>query len=297
MKYFLSIIKNISKHPLTQKRKLKTFSDFLFWEFFSRYSGYTIAYPFINNSRLLIKNGMDGATGNIIFGLMEYNDMSFLLHFIRSTDLFVDIGANVGVYSVLASAVKKSRSISFEPVPDTFKHFEDNIKINDLSELVESHKLGLSDEEGVLHFTNSLDCVNHVVTNEDSQLETTEVQVRKLDDILNGRSPILMKIDVEGYETKVLAGAIKILADQYLKGIIIELNSSGDRYGFDEAKIHENLLSEGFRSYNYDPKNRELTEREGFGEYNTIYLRDIEFVRQRVESSEAFFINKYSERI
>ena len=240
---------------------------------------------------------MDGATGNIIFGLMEYNDMSFLLHFIRSTDLFVDIGANVGVYSVLASAVKKSRSISFEPVPDAFKHLEDNIKINDLSELVESHKLGLSDEEGVLHFTNSLDCVNHVVTNEDNQLETTEVQVRKLDDMLNGRSPILMKIDVEGYETKVLAGAMKILADQYLKGIIIELNSSGDRYGFDETKIHENLLSEGFRSYNYDPKNRELTEREGFGEYNTIYLRDIEFVRQRVESSEAFFINKYSERI
>ena len=102
---------------------------------------------------------------------------------------------------------------------------------------MESHKLGLSDEEGVLHFTNSLDCVNHVVTNEDNQLETTEVQVRKLDDILNGRSPILMKIDVEGYETKVLAGAMKILADQYLKGIIIELNSSGDRYGFDETKF------------------------------------------------------------
>ena len=87
-----------------------------------------------------------------------------------------------------------------------------------------------------------------------------------------------MKIDVEGYETKVLAGAMKILADQYLKGIIIELNCS-DRYGFDETKIHENLLSEGFRSYNYDPKNRELTEMEGFGEYN-ISIFAILVVRQ-----------------
>ena len=71
--------------------------------------------------------------------------------------------------------LQKIRSISFEPVPDTFKQFEDNIKINDLSELVESHKLGLSDEEGIA-FGKLSDCVNHVVTNEDKKLETTEVQ-------------------------------------------------------------------------------------------------------------------------
>lgn len=45
---------------------------------------------------------MTGATGNIYVGLHEFEDMAFLLHVLRRTDLFVDVGANIGSYTILA---------------------------------------------------------------------------------------------------------------------------------------------------------------------------------------------------
>lgn len=46
---------------------------------------------------------MTGATGNWYCGLQEYEDMSFVLHALRPGDLFVDVGANIGSYSILAA--------------------------------------------------------------------------------------------------------------------------------------------------------------------------------------------------
>jgi len=47
---------------------------------------------------------------------MNVNDMGFLLHFLRKDDLFLDVGANIGSYTVLAGGAVGAKSISFEPV-------------------------------------------------------------------------------------------------------------------------------------------------------------------------------------
>ena len=52
----------------------------------------------------------------------------------------------------------------------------------------------------------------------------------------------MLKIDVEGYEHEVIAGAAKTLADERLFAILIELRGHGARYGFDEDAIHQRLL-------------------------------------------------------
>ena len=71
---------------------------------------------------------------------------------------------------------------------------------------------------GKLHFTKSLDTVNHVVTENDSDSDTIEVNVSTLDSILLTEiTPILLKIDVEGFETEVLNGAESTLANNDLK--------------------------------------------------------------------------------
>jgi hypothetical protein len=48
-------------------------------------------------------SGMTGATGNLYVGLHEFEEMAFLLHFLRPGDLFADVGANVGSYTILAA--------------------------------------------------------------------------------------------------------------------------------------------------------------------------------------------------
>jgi predicted RNA methylase len=79
---------------------------------------------------------MTGATGNIYVGLMEYEDMSFLLHYLQKDDLFYDIGANVGVYTVLTSQVKEVKTVSIEPLPLTYEKLLDNININRLTNVI-----------------------------------------------------------------------------------------------------------------------------------------------------------------
>ena len=122
-----------------------------------------VAVSFVNDTRLLVSSGMTGATGNIYCGLHEFVDMGFLLHLLRPGDMFYDIGANVGSYTILASAAIGAQSVSLEPVPQTFHFLQDNIRLNGVSERVTALNAGVGHVNGVLRFTSDLDTVNHVL--------------------------------------------------------------------------------------------------------------------------------------
>jgi FkbM family methyltransferase len=239
--------------------------------------------------------GLTGATGNLYCGLMEYHDMGFLLHFLREEDLFVDIGANVGAYTVLASGEIKSRTIAVEPVPDTYNNLVENVSVNQMSDRVETLNIGLGSSKSTLKFTRSLDTVNHVAVEGDK--DVIEVNVDTLDNVLASKpGPALIKIDVEGFETEVLNGAPNTLKNTDLKAIIIELNGSGDRYGYDESAIHQLLVDHGFSPFHYEPSTRVLTELSMFGDNNTIYIRDLAYVSDRIQNARKIKIgsvNRY----
>lgn len=287
----ISNIKFILGHPLNKDHKLKAFLRFINWQIRSRLNPKQVVHTFTEKSKLFIERGMTGATGNLYCGLHEFNDMGFLLHFLRTDDLFVDVGANVGSYTILASAHSGANSISFEPLPATFQKLKNNIQLNQLSGKVKAHNMALGSQAGELLFTNSLDTMNHVV--KDAQEGVISVQVNTLDDILNnGPVPLLIKIDVEGFETEVIKGATKTLHEPGLKAIIIELNGSGARYDYDEQEIHQSLLNVGFSPYTYDPFSRKLTSVDLFGSLNTIYIRDFDFVQDRLKNAEKVKILK-----
>ncbi|TAF74508.1 MAG: hypothetical protein EAZ53_08995 [Bacteroidetes bacterium] len=108
-------LKLFAKHPLTKSNPVKHFLKFVLWQLFCKVFDATIIYKFTDRAELLVKKGMTGATGNLYFGLHEFEDMAFLLHFLRSEDVFFDIGANVGSYTVLASAQIGAYTFCFEP--------------------------------------------------------------------------------------------------------------------------------------------------------------------------------------
>src|SRR5436305_696190 len=96
-----AILKFITNHPLNRNHKFRAIMRFIKWQLNTRLNPYPIIYTFTAKSLLIVKKGMSGATGNLYCGLHEFNDMGFLLHFLRREDLFVDIGANIGSYTVL----------------------------------------------------------------------------------------------------------------------------------------------------------------------------------------------------
>ena len=70
----------------------------------------------------------------------------------------------------------------------------------------------LSDSQGKLKFTEGLDTVNHVLA-EGEQVRAIEVPVQTVDNLVGSYVPVLIKIDVEGYERSVVLGAGGTLAD------------------------------------------------------------------------------------
>jgi hypothetical protein len=133
----VSTARFIIDHPLSQGRKLANLSRFARWQIAARLARGPVAVQFVNSAQLFATPGMAGATGNVYVGLHEFVDMSFVLHFLRPNDLFVDVGANIGSYTVLASAAVGANCISFEPNPEAWEWLCKNINLNNATSLVE----------------------------------------------------------------------------------------------------------------------------------------------------------------
>jgi FkbM family methyltransferase len=282
----------IFTHPISKRHPVKSFFRFLLWQIQSSFSPSKFYVKnFLKPVKFYARKGLTGITGNIYAGLHEFNDMAFLLHFLRPDDVFLDVGANVGSFTLLASGVCKSKSIAIEPVTSTFDILNKNIDLNKLHSKVTTINSAAGAAKGTVTFTSNEDTTNHVTTeNESNSAHTITVQVITVDSLAIDHSPTLIKIDVEGYETDVLKGMANTLDLPTLKAIIIELNGSGERYGYDEEKIHQALLAKKFKPYTYDPFTRQITEAESFGKYNTIYCRDMDFITRRLTDGAGIHI-------
>ena len=215
---------------------------------------------------------MTGATGNIYCGLHEFADMAFALHLLRPDDLFLDIGANVGSYSVLASGVCGARSIAFEPDPHAADALQRNITINGLDALVTIHRKAVG-INGEVRFTIGLDTVNHVAATDESN---TRVVPSVSLDSLDCR-PTLIKLDVEGGEDNVVSNGRGTLGKT--QAIIIETVSDATHAALSEA---------GFKRAFYSPFKRLLSTAPPVPTVpvgNSLYVKNFDFVIRRIESA------------
>lgn len=287
----LRVLARFLRHPLGRRDPLGTIRRMLCWQVGSRLLKADVAMPFVNGARLLMRTGMHGATGNVYVGLVEFNDMAFVLHFLREGDYFVDVGANVGVYSILAGSTG-ARVLAVEPVPDTYQVLLDNIYLNRLQENVTAKNVGAGSTRTQLTFSTNKGATNHVLPAQAADQEGLVVEVEPLDALAEHAT--LLKIDVEGYETEVLNGADRHLLSPKLQAIIVELNGLSKRYGFSDEAVHARLSDVGFRPVMYEPFARELRllsepNRKG----NTLYIRDMEVCERRLRSAEPIALGRF----
>lgn len=254
----------LTLHPLNRENKLHAVSRFMRWQIAARLLPEAIfGLPFVNGSVLLVQKGMAGATGNWYSGLDEVHEMGFIAHVLSDGDLFIDVGANIGSYSILAAAGCSCKVISIEPSKGTFSVLQRNIKVNNLEHLVETRCLALSNTSGSIRFTTNCDTTNHVVA--EGEIDAAgvyeTVTVTTLDDLLGERyssSCKVIKLDVEGYELNVLKGATRTLASEDLLAIIVEINGSSSRYSGTDDEIVNFLQGMGFSSFKYDAIGRKV---------------------------------------
>lgn len=236
----------IARHPLSSQRPLAAFWRYARWQIESRLRN-EVEFDWVNGAKLVVRRGMTGATGNIYCGLHEFEDMGFLLHLLRPGGLFVDVGANIGSYTILASAVCGADVIAFEPDPDAAGTLRRNVDVNNITDRVKIYEAGVGAHAGVARLTVGNDTTNRIV--HDGSAATREVAIQSLDDVLADKNPTLIKIDVEGHEPEVIKGAEQTLKKTSLKAIIIETVTD---------EIEEAIVGSGLSRAYYDPNSRIL---------------------------------------
>jgi FkbM family methyltransferase len=141
--------------------------------------------------------------------------MSCFLAALRALDCRVafDIGANIGVYALLATSLTPSRVVAFEPEPGVAAALAWTVRLNGLAVRVEAKAVGERDGEATLYVSDTTDASNSLSASFRRAQGTIQVPVVTLDRYCqtSGRWPELLKIDTETTEPAVLRGARKVL--------------------------------------------------------------------------------------
>jgi len=278
-----STIKHICLHPLAKNKKLATINKYLYWQLSNIFNKHKRIFNWVNNSKLYISKGEYGVTGNYYNGLMEFDSMLFLLHYLKKDQIFVDIGSNSGVYSILSSKCIGCKTIAFEPIDKAFERLLNNVNLNRTSSKVNAIKKGVGSEIGELYFINNQDAMNKVSSSDGDN--TSLVQMTTIDNEIDAdEGSYMLKIDVEGFEMEVLKGAKKLLNSGRVTAIIIEQDN---RY----KDIDTLICSFGFSRIEYDPFNREVKQIKELKGGNTIYVSNVKKTKNICLSSEKVVIH------
>lgn len=280
-KSFFRTWRFINSHPLASRNRAAAVHRWIRWQVGSRILKNPVVMPFVGEAVLIVEPGMAGATGNVYCGLHEFADMAFVLHVLRPEDTFVDVGANIGSYTVLAAKVAGANCLALEPIPETFAKLQRNLRVNDLGAKVQAVQCAAGSSSDSLRFSADQDTTNRVV-DEQYPGKIIQVPVRKLDDLLTQRPALVWKVDVEGFEQEVLSGGQQVLRQTALKAVLLE---------GDDPQISVTMLEAGFMRASYNVFKRELL----FGnsvesKNNHLWVRDSEAVAQRCREARKMIV-------
>ena len=184
----------------------------------------------------------------------------------------------------LTSSICGARTWAFERDPTTINNLSANIDANGIGSLARVIPTALGAENGEIGFTIGLDAANHVA--ESADVPQPKVEVGRLDDIVGGETPTMIKINVGGHEAQVFAAADAVLAKSSLHAIEIETL---------EASILGPLTRHEFVERFYDPFRRLLSD-VSLGEHaiKRLFIRNEAFVLERVRTAPSFYVAGFS---
>jgi FkbM family methyltransferase len=255
--YARRVLTKVWHHPNNRRRRVRSVVRAVVWQVQRRagrprdvtvYGGYTLrCYP------------DSGSAANVIyFGeLYDVAEMGFLRRFLRRGDAFIDGGANIGTYSLLAAAVvgPEGRVDAFEPVPSACRRLRENVARNALDAVVHVHEAAVGDDNGTVAMQSFADVSNRMATaDEVDEKGIIDVRTVRLDDALpDGVQYSVAKLDLEGAERAAIRGAARHLAECNPPVLLLEAtNSQLRRFGSTQAEVAEELGRLGYERCEYD---------------------------------------------
>jgi FkbM family methyltransferase len=229
----------------------------------------------------------------------EMNERIFLKNFLRPGDTFVDVGAHVGLFTVLAGHYvgATGRVYAFEPCSETYRRLLENVELNGLANVF-CRRTAMSNRRGRVELTMSLDgydgCNSLARPFLGNHFGAESVDSIAWDEFageqgLAGRVA-MMKIDVEGWETQSLDGGARTLSRDDAPILQVEFcDRAAATSGSSCRELYRALESLGYKMFIYDAKNRTIVPdplRDSYWVVNLIAAKRPDYVMARLRGGE-----------
>ena len=256
------ILGRVWRHPANESQRALSVARAFTWQIYKHLWRRTLD---VTHDGYVVRCWPDNASSsNIIYfnRLFDYDEMLFLQHFLRPGDAAVDVGGNIGAYSMLcAHLVGPSGAVRvFEPHPVFAGRLRENIGINGFSHVAVSD-CAVGKERGTVAFVER-DVGSRVATASDHGYPTRVVKITTLDESVPADLQIaVVKIDVEGLEEDVLLGATRLIGAQRVDVWMLEVTDGLlEKRGTSRSALFSRLRSLGLGAFRYSGRRGALLE-------------------------------------
>lgn len=229
-------------------------------------------------------------------GWFEYREQAFLWLFLRPGDWFIDCGAHVGLFTMLASRITNGdvNILAIEPNPQTLTYLRNNLLSchTDKTEVIAGAALNKSGKANLSVGKEGRSAYSSVEI--EVSRNTVSVDTFTIDDLLESRGiekVQFMKLDVEGAEQSVLSGALKSVKAGRLPVVMVEFTESTlNQMGMSTGDLRASWEAVGYRFYRLDEEELRLTPYvfDGAIRYENLFaVMNPDAVNQRLENAES----------
>lgn len=259
-------LKTIFSHPYNTQNKFKALLRYFQYLTYKISSKKQHILDVWDNRKIIWYNDSVQSVWLMFNYIIDWEEFNLIKDRFKSDTVFIDVGANIGYYSIWASKFNSAGKIySFEPSEINFKRLNENIACNSLFSQITPIQKAVAASSGPISMTANLDTLNHIVKNEikSDNANTIKVDCISLDDFAqkeNISAIDYLKIDVEGYELDVLIGAEKLLMEKKIGIIQMEINNALQHSGHSVDAMLDLLRKHSYILCFYDVKKKGLQE-------------------------------------
>lgn len=285
---YIKRLNSILKHPANKNRKIQSLYQLIQWQLTNKLIDKKTEIDAFGY-KMIIYSPTVARRFVYYTACADYDETSFIRRFLKERDRFLDIGANIGIYTLLAASIVKEGGHvdAFEPCPSTYSILKENINRNHILQ-VSLHAVALGEEPGTVKFTPDLDGTNHIITSNSRHENFIAVPCQTLDQTFadNAKNYAMAKLDVEGVELSVLRGANSLLSRNNPPVLLLEINGLHKRYGHQSFEIIYFLKSKGYDMAIYTNRDNQITfidePKPGIHNYLFISKKAIDWVKNRI---------------
>jgi len=234
------VVKYVWKHPANTGHRSRALLRAVGYQAQARLLGRRVATRLGERSRLWVDLHRTSAAMALYANPPDLPEMLAWRRALRDGGLFIDVGANVGTYTIWAAELGAD-VIALEPADDTFALLRENIDLNGYR--VTALRAAAGDRCGTARFTAGLDAGNSL-----DPAGPVEARLVTVDSLIGDRYVTGMKVDVEGFEIDVLRGCARAMAERRIGLIQLEWNEASRlAVGSDRRPVARLLAGHGYQ--------------------------------------------------